>query len=424
MIQRWDLTNCERELSIQLDVNADPQAIAIGVSSEGPIAIGIGGRVRDGLRLIDLQSLRPIAQDEKGVNAIQRLGVSDPGVELRASADGSVFTAWSIRSSPSGVGVLKVNGTFGKSSYSHVSLGPVLPNHNGSKIYTSGGVFQSEMEIPMATRSSADMMIPIPAVRGPYYLRMQRVSSSIRFSKGGSRTATLHIEGHDAPLLTMKDFGLGDVFPQTNRTGRTISFDRRLNFSTDLSLIATLPPSNDRIHIRKFNLGELLNKADVDYLFVDSQPPVKTFVGSALDYPINVRSKRGEVQFELMSGPKGMSVSDEGRVRWSATGTDAGTESIIVAIKDASGQQIFHTFRLEIRSPKQSDSADKIPISQFEMRTWTDATGEHKTEARLLRIVGDEVLLIRVNGKEARVPIKRLSVEDQKYLTRFNFPKQ
>jgi hypothetical protein len=50
-------------------------------------------------------------------------------------------------------------------------------------------------------------------------------------------------------------------------------------------------------------------------------------------------------------------------------------------------------------------------------RTWSDASGKFKIEARLLRVEDGKVVLSRTDDKEVSVPIDKLSEADQKYVT-------
>jgi uncharacterized protein (TIGR03067 family) len=51
-----------------------------------------------------------------------------------------------------------------------------------------------------------------------------------------------------------------------------------------------------------------------------------------------------------------------------------------------------------------------------EARKWTDSTGQFSVEAIVLEIKDDNVLLLREDGKVAKVSIARLSQADQEYL--------
>ena len=50
------------------------------------------------------------------------------------------------------------------------------------------------------------------------------------------------------------------------------------------------------------------------------------------------------------------------------------------------------------------------------MRTWLDATGEHRIEAAYVGLDGGKVKLKRADGKEIAVPLEKLSKADQRYV--------
>lgn len=51
-----------------------------------------------------------------------------------------------------------------------------------------------------------------------------------------------------------------------------------------------------------------------------------------------------------------------------------------------------------------------------QLRTWTDSTGKHKIEAKLLESAGGQVKLQRADGKLVTLPHEKLSTADQEYL--------
>lgn len=60
-----------------------------------------------------------------------------------------------------------------------------------------------------------------------------------------------------------------------------------------------------------------------------------------------------------------------------------------------------------------------LPVSKVEepeFRTWTDASGQHKTEAKLLTVESGQVSLLKANGATVKLPIERLSAEDQTWI--------
>ena len=50
------------------------------------------------------------------------------------------------------------------------------------------------------------------------------------------------------------------------------------------------------------------------------------------------------------------------------------------------------------------------------MRTWIDATGKFKMEARFVAFQAGVVTLIKADGGELKMPLDRLSADDQAYV--------
>jgi hypothetical protein len=67
----------------------------------------------------------------------------------------------------------------------------------------------------------------------------------------------------------------------------------------------------------------------------------------------------------------------------------------------------------ENRAVAKEDAGTSKP----ERRTWTDSTGKHKTEARLLAYGNGKVVIERENGTSKVVPLKLLSQPDHDYVT-------
>ena len=58
-----------------------------------------------------------------------------------------------------------------------------------------------------------------------------------------------------------------------------------------------------------------------------------------------------------------------------------------------------------------------VPVrKEYPFRTWTDTTGKYKTEARLLSISNGIVRLKKTDGKDARLPLEKLSDADREWL--------
>ncbi|MBI1917848.1 MAG: hypothetical protein HYS12_24400 [Planctomycetes bacterium] len=65
--------------------------------------------------------------------------------------------------------------------------------------------------------------------------------------------------------------------------------------------------------------------------------------------PLVVRSKKGGVKAKLEGGPAGMKVLPEGKLVWTVPKDFSEAEvDVILTVSDASGQEVFHSFKLTV----------------------------------------------------------------------------
>src|SRR5439155_14035471 len=125
--------------------------------------------------------------------------------------------------------------------------------------------------------------------------------------------------------------------------------DKRIHLVPDARLLVTIPSSNDKLILRRFDLDDLLAKSEVDYLLVTSQPPTTAVRGATYTYKLAVKSKKGGVKQKLESGPKGMTLSERGQLTWAVPKDWAEQEvDVILSLSDATGQEVFQTFKVYI----------------------------------------------------------------------------
>ena len=148
-------------------------------------------------------------------------------------------------------------------------------------------------------------------------------------------------------LLTLPPF---EELGAPNPWGRDkVSLEKRLIFLPSANLFVTLSDSRTALVLRRFDIMAAMNSAQIDYLFVSSDPERAAKRGKHYRYAIETKSRRGGVQYKLESGPKGMTVSPAGVVDWDVPSNHpTDQETIIVTIKDASGQELFHTFQVSV----------------------------------------------------------------------------
>jgi len=191
--------------------------------------------------------------------------------------------------------------------------------------------------------------------------------------------------------------------------------DQRIYFISTASTIATLPESNDRVILHRIDLGRALGTSGLDYLVVTSRPPTSVAAGAELDYQIEAKSKRGGLRYELSSGPDDMKLSSTGQLVWKVPKDHPpGPQQILLTIRDASGRATFQGFSVDVTATVETrtDPAEAA-ASPPALRTWTDSTGKFKVRARFVKLADGTVHFLREDGREATVPLERLSEADQ-----------
>lgn len=348
IIQRWSLETFERELAKTIAVEHSMANALMGSASNGPIFLAGGDYYRNSAQFLDLTTLEPSAI------ALQSGRMSVGGGSdcvVRASGDGRVFTMWRIGTSPSGLQDIVVTNNTAQVRYEHDSVGDILPSPDGKLLYTGTGIFTNELK-RVGTRV---IKSAIPSVHGDFYLLPA-------YNKGGE--VSVHMSGDERPLVNLPDvFSTPEDRWGGDRSPAALSI-QRLYYIPDANLIVTLPHTNDQLIVRRFNLDEVLAKSDIDYLFVASRPRVTAERGKPYTYSVRVKSKRGGVKYQLAAGPTGMTISTAGVVNWTAPASYADkTADVLLSVSDASGQEVFQNFSLELSGAAAPVAAVTPPVT-------------------------------------------------------------
>jgi V8-like Glu-specific endopeptidase len=347
IISRYDLFTGKKELTKKLPFSGIPQRAVMGMSSEGPLlirwAVGSSALDRAHYSFLDLFSLKMISE-----KPIRSRNSSYRNQEfLRASADGSVFGAWCTSHSPSGLIVLtKIDNTLQMKS-DHTSVGQVVPNSSGDQIFTGKGIYTNELKRIFPQYSGHF----IPAITGSYFFGMNRGKSDRHSSHHNQGYTSMNVFslGTDTALAKHSfPKEAGTLSPSMGFSQKTdFTLDKRINFHPSLNRIVYIPTSNDKLVVQVFSIESILRKSGIDYLFVSSQALLSTTPNRNYKYQIKVLSKSGGVKYVLESGPSGMTVSSKGLVSWSTPRDFTEEESVIILIKDSSGQEVYHSFTIK-----------------------------------------------------------------------------
>lgn len=349
IISRYNLITGEKELTKKLPFSGVAQRTSMGMNTEGPLlvrwAIGTSALDRAHYSFLDISSFKLL-----NANPLRARNSSYRNQEyLRSSADGSVIGAWCTSHSPSGLlAMVNIDNTINV-RYDHTSVGHVVPNASGDYLFTGKGIYTNELKRFLPQFSNHF----VPAIVGNYFFGLVRENSDRHSSRGRDYGAMdVFSLGTDTPLA--KHAFPKEVGKLSSATGfaqkSDFTMDKRINFNPSLNRIVYIPQTNDKLVVEVFSIEAILRKSGIDYLFAASQPHVSARPGSSYRYPIEVLSKNGRVSYVLESGPSGMRVSNEGVVTWSVPRSFDSEESVIVLVRDGSGQEIFHSFTIKPQS--------------------------------------------------------------------------
>jgi hypothetical protein len=272
-------------------------------------------------------------------------------MHLRASATGQAFGTWSTSGSPQGLGAIVLVGSEAKVFYDHTSPSYVVPGPDGNVFYTGIGRYTNQLKSMENQQGKPSVLLP--ASQGPYYLSIQQPDENPRRfptpgSKATERKATLdyYLAGDSRSFHKMTDVAIVEEGPWINHD---LTLDKRIQFLPAFKLLVTIPLTNDKLELHPLDLDQALARSSVDYLFVTSQPPHVAYRGSNFSYQLAVMSRKKGLTYSVDSGPPGMAVSSTGKVTWKVPSETEEEITVIVSIHDSTGQECFHTFKLNVR---------------------------------------------------------------------------
>ena len=320
-LERWSLTTFELEKTFNSPVQAEIGSMAMGHASNGPLVI-------DGL-FFDLATLKrlPIV-DKDGKEA--SLG----GLTV-ASGDGTVFTRWGFNG---GAAFVVESGVVKRYDCGR-NLGHLVPSPDARMTCTAQGIVTRNLA--RAEPDDGGYGYCVPAVRGDDYFLS--ITPGIA-SKGVG--FTVYLSGLKQPVAKMDKAEHGLYLDSAG--GDSYSLWRKVFFVPDAKAILVLPSSNDRVEFYKIDADAALEKSGENYLLITSKPPREAKAGKTFTYAIKVKSKQGGVTYKLDSGPKGMTVTDDGVVTWAVPADATGAQDVILTVRDKAGTEVFHTFTLTV----------------------------------------------------------------------------
>ncbi|MBA3707276.1 MAG: serine protease [Planctomycetes bacterium] len=258
---------------------------------------------------------------------------------FRCDGTMSLISEWATSHSPQGVGIFSGRAGRYTNAYEHESQGSLLAGDDG-RLYTSSGcIYDATLKKGAEIRGC----MLYPGIGGSLFLALN--SSSGAF--------TVYPSGKSTPIGPAGGFP-GWTIPEPGRTDarndpwakNDFTFDKHVVFDPRHGRLLIVPLSDDAIIARCFNLKSILAASGVDYLFVVSAPDLQPGKGKAWSYQIEAISSAGDVSYEMQVSPTGMAITPSGAMTWKVPASGNPQESVVVVVKDKSGEQTFHSFTI------------------------------------------------------------------------------
>lgn len=364
-IERLSLDTGKTELKRDLPENTTIDAVAMGYASNGPLfvrSLNASQKFPSGklqfYQLSNLEELR-VPGFEGNVMLPEK-----KSIQIRASGVGDVFGIWCYEVSPQGLRLLKFDGAEVQVESQHVSAGPISPNFQGNTIFTTilgtwtpqaAHISNEPQGIPLVPTTMNSLAVSIPD--NPY--NPQR-------TRGRVPAPAVYTGRDNEKLIELPNYELGKTdFVE----GLAFDYEKRVMFVPQVSRLLTIPTSNDRLVVRTFNLSDGLRKSGVSHLYVTSTPSRFFRPGTSYHYSIKVASSDPDLSYELLTGPRGMRVSNTGSVEWNVPEDFHDAKlGVVIRIKSGAGRVAEDAFSLvnsSYRSQPATSTTSPPTITQL-----------------------------------------------------------
>ncbi len=277
-------------------------------------------------------------------------------VHVRASAGGDLYGIWQTKGMPSGFQTLAVYGGVLRGIYNHDGLDHLAPGPDGRTVYTGRGGPLSAEGKPLSgsdQRPPASAEVTIPSQDPAYYLTVTGFNRPRHLAGPQPRiTASVHVAGDGARLLTV--FDLDEMAPsgaEESTIEGDFTVDKRFHLVPAARLLITVPPTNDRLVLRRLDIEKALGELGADAVVVTSPAILHAPAGEPLEHQIVAHSRAGGVKCALTDGPEGLAVSINGKLTWlppKSLAGQGGVFSVVVDVADSAGKERFHTITIRV----------------------------------------------------------------------------
>lgn len=340
-LERWSLKDAVKQSESTLDIEMDVGHAAIGAASEGPLLL-MPDKCRwplEEVRLLNVTTLKPMADEIDVVGRFVNSRNEERPTFVSASDDGSTFYV-----GPAGLLLrIEMDRVAGRFCPEIDWENPMQPGRLGRYLY---GWSVPLDQINATVRAQSIQQSRSQGAVGQFTIHDHGGSFFL------SMRPTVDRSGMEAFYATEeKGQLLGKVPGFLLKTdGERLSLPQRVHLHSRAGVIATVDARVGRITVHRIRPGDVLQPNDPRRLSLTSTPKFSVHAGQAFARRIQVLGRTRETKFELVGGPDGMSIDENGILRWlpPKLGKDM---TIGVELQTSSGENmISHQLSVTIRA--------------------------------------------------------------------------
>jgi hypothetical protein len=350
VMQSFSLLTLQKEHTDQLPASLTAHPIGhvcMGSDSAGPLFAYIPKEKRTlALDLKTLKTTEVIWSHWSPTNAYGPLA-------MRASPDGTVLLGWGGGWGGLEMAVVKDGKVTASPSKFEFSGGAfALTSADGKFIFTPWAVTdrqtQAQFKVPALQKAYL-----VPSHEPGFFLALPTANGQApAFKQLGGKEVLNPVT---SLVLYSDDRQALFTLPACEEVleGNDLPFEKRVHYFPTTGVLVTLSTDKSYLVRRHIDFGKQLEQSGGDYLLAVSRPPLTT-PGGQFSYRPGIFCKKGGLKVELQSGPKGMTVTPDGKISWSVPKDFAEpTASVLLTLADATGREVFHRLEIAVVTPNE-----------------------------------------------------------------------
>ncbi len=247
---------------------------------------------------------------------------------------------------------------------------------------SGNGVYNHQAkQLRKAEQKNLKLEYRLPAVHGPFYLQLL------------NQEVSLHLAEDDRLLAKLTKLGNLWHPEQSTRSNQYQTTDSKTDVDPQANLVLQINEP-DQLVVTEANPYKLLSEQTEKYLLIDSVAHPHVPAGEEYQYQIQALSNAKQLSYQLDSAPPGMAISPTGLLTWKTTIESPQSNSVLLKVSTADGQEKYHNFTLNVQrsaanviAHAQQQSTKTEPVIKVQPLPMTEQFREVKLPSSISEVI-------------------------------------